>query len=39
MQETTLQRTDVVVVGLGAVGGTAVVPLTEAGLQVVGLEA
>jgi gluconate 2-dehydrogenase alpha chain len=38
MQETTLPATDVVVVGLGAVGGTAVVPLTEAGLKVIGLE-
>jgi gluconate 2-dehydrogenase alpha chain len=34
-----LQKTDVVVVGLGGVGGAAVLPLTEAGLEVVGLEA
>ena len=34
-----LPRTDVAVIGLGAVGGVAVLPLTEAGLQVVGLEA
>lgn len=30
---------DVVVIGLGAAGGTAVLPLAEAGLEVVGLEA
>ncbi|GAB4249860.1 MAG: GMC family oxidoreductase [Thermoleophilia bacterium] len=35
---TTLDRTDVVVIGLGAAGGTAVLPLAEAGLKVVGLE-
>jgi gluconate 2-dehydrogenase alpha chain len=34
-----LPGTDVVVVGLGAAGGVAVHPLTEAGLDVVGLEA
>jgi gluconate 2-dehydrogenase alpha chain len=34
-----LAKTDVVVVGLGGVGGAAVLPLTEAGLEVVGLEA
>ena len=34
-----LPRRDVVVVGLGAVGGVAVLPLAEAGLDVVGLEA
>jgi gluconate 2-dehydrogenase alpha chain len=34
-----LKKTDVVVVGLGAAGGIAVLPLTEAGLEVVGLEA
>lgn len=39
MLQTTLNKTDVVVIGLGAVGGTAVVPLCEAGLKVVGLEA
>ena len=36
---TRLPGTDVVVVGLGAVGGVAVLPLAEAGLDVVGLEA
>lgn len=36
---TNLEKTDVVVVGLGAAGGIAVLPLTEAGLQVVALEA
>jgi gluconate 2-dehydrogenase alpha chain len=36
---TRLPATDVVVVGLGAAGGVAVLPLAEAGLQVVGLEA
>lgn len=39
MADTTLTTTDVVVIGLGAAGGTAVVPLTQAGLKVVGLEA
>jgi gluconate 2-dehydrogenase alpha chain len=34
-----LKSVDVVVVGLGAAGGTAVLPLAQAGLQVVGLEA
>jgi gluconate 2-dehydrogenase alpha chain len=34
-----LAKTDVVVVGLGGVGGAAVLPLSEAGLEVVGLEA
>jgi len=34
-----LKPTDVVVVGLGAAGGVAVLPLTQAGLEVVGLEA
>ena len=34
-----LPKTDVVVVGLGAVGGVAVLPLTQAGLKVTGLEA
>ncbi len=32
-------ETDVVVVGMGAAGGAAVLPLVEAGLEVVGLEA
>ena len=36
---TRLKETDVVVVGLGAAGGLAVLPLTTAGLDVVGLEA
>lgn len=34
-----LPETDVVVVGLGAAGGVAVLPLTRAGLKVIGLEA
>jgi gluconate 2-dehydrogenase alpha chain len=34
-----LDPTDVAVIGLGGVGGVAVLPLTEAGLDVVGLEA
>ena len=36
---TRLPGTDVVVVGVGAVGGVAVLPLAQAGLDVVGLEA
>ena len=35
---TRLPGTDVVVVGVGAVGGVAVLPLTQAGLNVVGLK-
>ena len=31
--------TDVVVIGLGAAGGVAVWPLTQGGLEVVGIEA
>jgi gluconate 2-dehydrogenase alpha chain len=34
-----LQKTDVVIVGLGAVGGVATLPLARAGLEVIGLEA
>ncbi|MGA8540962.1 MAG: GMC family oxidoreductase [Terriglobales bacterium] len=34
-----LPKTDVVVIGLGAAGGLAVLPLARAGLRVVGLEA
>lgn len=36
---TELKKTDVVVIGLGATGGVAVLPLTRAGIEVVGLEA
>ena len=36
---TNLKKTDVVVIGLGAVGGVAVLPLARAGLEVIGLEA
>src|SRR2546430_8776655 len=34
-----LKKTDVIIVGLGAVGGVAALPLARAGLEVVGLEA
>jgi gluconate 2-dehydrogenase alpha chain len=34
-----LKKTDVVIVGLGAVGGVAALPLARAGLSVIGLEA
>src|SRR4249920_2347259 len=34
-----LTKTDVVIVGLGAVGGVAALPLARAGLDVIGLEA
>lgn len=34
-----LKKTDVVIVGLGAAGGIAALPLTRAGLEVIGLEA
>jgi gluconate 2-dehydrogenase alpha chain len=36
---TSLKKTDVVVIGLGATGGVAVLPLCQAGIEVVGLEA
>jgi gluconate 2-dehydrogenase alpha chain len=36
---TNLKKTDVVIVGLGAAGGVAALPLTQAGLEVIGIEA
>jgi len=36
---TRLKDTDVVIVGLGAAGGVAALPLTQAGIDVIGLEA
>ena len=36
---TNLKKTEVVIVGLGAVGGVAALPLTQAGLEVIGIEA
>jgi len=36
---TNLKKTDVVIVGLGAVGGAAALPLAQAGLEVIGIEA
>ncbi len=36
---TNLKKTDVVIIGMGAAGGVAALPLTRAGLNVIGLEA
>jgi gluconate 2-dehydrogenase alpha chain len=36
---TSLRKTDVVIIGLGATGGVAALPLAQAGLDIVGLEA
>jgi gluconate 2-dehydrogenase alpha chain len=36
---TELKKTDVVIVGLGAIGGVAVLPFTRAGIEVIGIEA
>ena len=36
---TNLKKTDVVIIGMGATGGVAALPLTQAGLEVIGLEA
>jgi gluconate 2-dehydrogenase alpha chain len=36
---TNLKKTDVVIVGLGAAGGVAALPLARAGIEVIGLEA
>ena len=36
---TRLKKTDVVIIGLGAAGGYAALPLARAGLDLVGLEA
>jgi len=36
---TTLKKTDVVIIGLGAAGGVACLPLAQAGIDVIGLEA
>src|SRR4051812_49921244 len=36
---TKLKDTDVVIIGLGAAGGVAALPLAQAGLEVIGLEA
>src|SRR5688572_8440403 len=34
-----LKKTDVVIIGLGAAGGVSALPLAQAGLDVIGLEA
>src|SRR5207245_9257908 len=39
MAATRLKDTDVVIIGLGAAGGVAALPLAQAGLEVIGLEA
>jgi len=36
---TNLEKTNVVIIGLGAAGGVACLPLAQAGLEVIGLEA
>src|SRR5262247_2499602 len=36
---TTLKKTNVVIIGLGAAGGIACLPIAQAGLEVIGLEA
>ena len=36
---TNLKQTDVVLIGVGGVGGIAALPLAQAGLEVIGLEA
>ena len=36
---TTLKPTDIVIVGMGAAGGVAALPLAQAGLKIIGLEA